>query len=40
MVLLITYDLNRHERPSVYQAVSDVIKRNSCGASLRRSIHR
>jgi hypothetical protein len=26
MVLLISYDLNRHERPSSYQAVHDVIK--------------
>jgi hypothetical protein len=29
MILLISYDLNRHERPSSYQAVHDVIKKNA-----------
>lgn len=29
MVLLISYDLNRHERPSSYQAVQAVIKKNA-----------
>lgn len=29
MVLLVSYDLNRHERPSSYQAVHDAIKGNA-----------
>ena len=29
MVLLVSYDLNNHERPASYQAVHDVIKGNA-----------
>lgn len=32
MVLLISYDLNRHERPAAYQRVREVIERNAIGA--------
>jgi hypothetical protein len=29
MVLLISYDLNRHERPSSYRAVHEAIRKNA-----------
>jgi hypothetical protein len=29
MVLLVSYDLNRHERPESYQAVHELIKRTA-----------
>jgi hypothetical protein len=37
MVLMISYDLNRHERPSAYQEVHDVIKRRA--VSYRRPLY-
>ena len=29
MILLISYDLNNHERPEAYKAVADMIKENA-----------
>lgn len=37
MVLLISYDLNRHERPSAYRAVEEVIRRNA--SDLRKPLY-
>lgn len=37
MVILISYDLNKHERPEAYEAVKDMIKDNAI--SLKKPLY-